>query len=141
MSGKPPITNLHIVTRDFRGSRLYLQTRHRGARYWRWTDDERTALPLDQAAALDASETASREYGAKCAVLNANGTFSKRAGQDSHRTLTVGTRAVVRFAHNHYVVVCATCGAGGNRRFHDQDMAGKVAVRDSARGCAACGAS
>jgi hypothetical protein len=85
MIGKKP-TNSHIVTREFRGSRLYLHTMNRGARYWRWTDDQRTALRMDHATALDASESASREFGARCAVIDAAGALSKRDAASVEQT-------------------------------------------------------
>ena len=81
------MNNQHIVTRDFRGIRLYLQDFARSTSAWRWVSDQRKAQRMTLAAALDASERASREWGAHCAVMDAQGTLAQSAVQEGMRML------------------------------------------------------
>lgn len=74
MSGTKPA---HVVVRDFRGQRLYLAQLYTG-RGGRWLADESKALKLPAEEALMACEAASRDWGAKCAVLDTSGTLATR---------------------------------------------------------------
>jgi hypothetical protein len=67
MSGTKP-TN--IIARDFRGSRLYLQSIHHG-KGMRWHADIKQAMSFEMTEALTVCDRASRDWGAKCAVLDA----------------------------------------------------------------------
>ena len=81
MSGtKPPLSAsraMHIIVREFRGSRLYLASvaAHKGMH---WTDDKAKSLKLTAEEALQISERASREWGAACAVLDSEGNLAQR---------------------------------------------------------------
>jgi hypothetical protein len=80
MIGKTPSLT-HIVARDFRGQRLYLQDFARASSTWRWTNDRNKSQRLSLPAAMQASERASREWGAKCATLDVSGTVAKTSSQ------------------------------------------------------------
>lgn len=58
-----------FVVRDFRGSRLYLQSQHAG-NGMRWTTDAAKALALSTDDAMSAADRASREWGARCACVD-----------------------------------------------------------------------
>lgn len=55
------------------------------------------------------------------------------------RRFVCGTRAVVERA-GYWIVVCATCGAGGSTRHRTRELAAAACVRDSNKPCRACGA-
>lgn len=57
------------------------------------------------------------------------------------RDFVCGTRRVKTRGPSDFRVVCATCEAGGSVRHATRQSATSAAVRDSARACAACGAS
>ncbi len=58
----------------------------------------------------------------------------------SPRVFVCGGRAVVRRGPDDFRVVCATCDAGGTVKHRTDAAAVSAAIRDSARGCRACGA-
>ena len=70
MSGTKPIT--HNVVRGFRGQLLYLVSLHANHGF-RWVADRKQALALSTPEdALKIAERASREYGAKCTVVDSH---------------------------------------------------------------------
>ena len=80
MSGTKPVKPSNIIARDFRGSRLYLESLH-SSNGMRWTSNQRSAMRLDMDAALQVCERASREWGTKCAVLDSAGNLAQRVVQ------------------------------------------------------------
>lgn len=63
------------------------------------------------------------------------------------RVFLCGGRAVIECGPQDFRVVCATCGAGGSRRFKvnndttpGAECAARAAVRDSGTACRSCGA-
>jgi hypothetical protein len=73
----------HIIVREFRGAQLALVSYDgRGGFLWRnvmLIDDKAPALRMPHAFALRLADKASREYGAKCATLSADGTLTQPA--------------------------------------------------------------
>lgn len=73
----------HIVVREFRGAQLVLIAYDgRGGFLWRnvmLTDDKHKPLRMPHGFALRIADKASREYGAKCATLSADGTLTQPA--------------------------------------------------------------
>lgn len=51
-----------------------------------------------------------------------------------------GTRKVLPRPNGTWVVVCATCDAGGTVAYKTKELAMQVCVRDSNRSCRTCGA-
>jgi hypothetical protein len=135
MNGTKP-TN--IVTREFRGARLYLQSNNRAARYWSWTADKAKAMRLFMNDALDSSERAAREWGAKCAVIDAQGNLAASDAQ-AGQPLIIGTRKITELGTNDYAVGCATCGFASSKAL-TMAHAVRIATRDSKKSCKACGA-
>lgn len=77
MSGTKPINvPVAFIVRDFRGARLFLESVHRGNGF-RWVADRSRACALEPSDALALCERASREYGAKCAVIDAQGNMAQ----------------------------------------------------------------
>ncbi len=59
---------------------------------------------------------------------------------DIGQRYAIGTRAIVRKAEHDYRVVCATCDAGGSKRYENHAQAFHAAAESSARKCRVCGA-
>lgn len=83
---QPTLDTAHIVVRSFRSQTLVLVQQARAARYYHWSADRTKALRLSHAEALGAADAASREYGAECAVLAADGTVTVTASVRMQKT-------------------------------------------------------
>lgn len=84
-----------LIVRDFRGTRLFLASLHIN-QGMRWTVDKAVAQRFQPDEALAVSERASREWGTKCAVIDATGTMLRKAAPATKRTPGNGVSGVVK---------------------------------------------
>jgi hypothetical protein len=68
----------NVVVRDFRGTRIYLESLH-ASKGMLWHTDQSRAMRFEHSDALRVCEKASREWGTKCAVLDMTGTLAQPA--------------------------------------------------------------
>lgn len=81
MTGTKPalVVGQFIVVRSFRGAQLVLKSYTPAGNSFHWTSKRDEAMVLTQAEALTIADRASREYGAQCAALDADGTLLQPA--------------------------------------------------------------
>lgn len=92
----------HIIVREFRGAQLVL-VEYDGRTGYRWTNaigGHDKAAKYPQSLALHIAEKASREYGARCATLGADGTLTQPG-----RLNPIRRGAVVRNRMTHAIYV------------------------------------
>jgi hypothetical protein len=71
--------SLHIVTRNFRGTQLYLVSHDTAGKSFVWSSDKRKAPRVTLGAALYRAKVAQIEYGADCIALAADGALVQAA--------------------------------------------------------------
>lgn len=76
-----PAERAHLVVREFRGQRLYLQDFARTNSTYRWTANVSKAQRMSLPTAIDASDRASREFGARCSTIDAQGNMAQTQDQ------------------------------------------------------------
>ncbi len=106
MIGKQP-KPANIIAREFRGSRLYLESLH-SSNGMRWTNNQRSAMRLEMGAALQVCEHASREWGTTCAVLDSAGNLAQRV--PTSKPNCAGSLKWPAYSQSTCVFFCKDCG-------------------------------
>ena len=101
----------HVISRSFRGVTLYLRTFIRATSGWRWTADRADALRFEtHAEAFRLAERAAREWGAQCAVIDANAALTQPAAAVAAFCLIFDDPTDAGAAPGYVLVLNSLCG-------------------------------